>query len=57
MPQMTIATMIKGLSADGTHPIQLAWQANNVPQYGYCQASQIMQAAALLKDTPKPSDQ
>jgi isoquinoline 1-oxidoreductase alpha subunit len=48
---------IEGLSADGRHPIQLAWQADNVPQCGYCQAGQIMQAAALLKDTPKPSDQ
>jgi isoquinoline 1-oxidoreductase subunit alpha len=48
---------IEGLSADGTHPVQLAWQANNVPQCGYCQAGQIMQAAALIKQTPKPSDQ
>jgi isoquinoline 1-oxidoreductase alpha subunit len=48
---------IEALSADGTHPIQLDWQANNVPQCGYCQAGQIMQAAALLKDTPKPSVQ
>ena len=47
----------EGLSVDGTHPLQLAWQANNVPQCGYCQAGQIMQAAALLKQTPKPSDQ
>ena len=50
-------TTIEGLSADGTHPVQRAWVANNVPQCGYCQAGQIMQAAALLKDTPKPSDQ
>src|SRR6266849_1960649 len=48
---------IEGLSADGTHPVQLAWEANNVPQCGYCQAGQIMQAAALIKQTPKPSDQ
>ena len=48
---------IEGLSGDGTHPLQLAWKANNVPQCGYCQAGQIMQAAALIKQTPKPSDQ
>jgi isoquinoline 1-oxidoreductase subunit alpha len=48
---------IKGLSPDGTHPVQRAWQANNVPQCGYCQPGQIMQAAALLKQTPKPNDQ
>ena len=46
---------IEGLSADGTHPVQLAWEASNVPQCGYCQAGQIMQAAALLKQTPKPT--
>jgi len=50
-------TTIEGLSPQGTHPIQRAWVANNVPQCGYCQAGQIMQAAALLKDTPKPTDQ
>jgi len=50
-------TTIEGLSPDGTHPVQRAWVDNNVPQCGYCQAGQIMQAAALLKDTPKPSDQ
>jgi isoquinoline 1-oxidoreductase subunit alpha len=50
-------TTIEGLSPDGTHPLQRAWIANNVPQCGYCQAGQIMQAAALLKDTPKPTDQ
>jgi isoquinoline 1-oxidoreductase subunit alpha len=49
-------TTIEGLSQDGTHPVQQAWVANNVPQCGYCQAGQIMQAAALLKDTPKPTD-
>jgi isoquinoline 1-oxidoreductase alpha subunit len=47
---------IEGLSADGTHPVQLAWEANNVPQCGYCQARQIMQAAALIKQTPRPTD-
>jgi isoquinoline 1-oxidoreductase alpha subunit len=50
-------TTIEGLSPDGTHPVQRAWVDNNVPQCGYCQAGQIMQAAALLKDTPKPTDQ
>src|SRR5690349_8814081 len=49
-------TTIEGLSADGNHPVQKAWRAVSVPQCGYCQAGQIMQAAALLKDNPKPSD-
>jgi isoquinoline 1-oxidoreductase alpha subunit len=48
---------IEGLSPDGTHPVQHAWTANNVPQCGYCQPGQIMQAVALLKQTPRPSDQ
>jgi len=48
---------IEGLSADGHHPVQNAWRANNVPQCGYCQPGQIMQAAALLRQTPKPTDQ
>ena len=47
---------IEGLSKDGSHPVQQAWQAHNVPQCGYCQTGQIMQAAALLAETPKPSD-
>jgi isoquinoline 1-oxidoreductase alpha subunit len=51
----TIVT-IEGLSADGNHPLQVAWRDINVPQCGYCQSGQIMQAAALLKDTPHPSD-
>ena len=50
-------TTIEGLSPEGRHPVQRAWVANNVPQCGYCQAGQIMQAVALLKDTPKPTDQ
>jgi isoquinoline 1-oxidoreductase alpha subunit len=50
-------TTIEGLSPDGNHPVQRAWVANNVPQCGYCQPGQIMQAAALLKQSPKPSDQ
>jgi aerobic-type carbon monoxide dehydrogenase small subunit (CoxS/CutS family) len=48
---------IEGLSADGTHPVQRAWAAHNVPQCGYCQSGQIMQASALLAATPNPSDQ
>ncbi len=47
---------IEGLSADGTHPLQIAWQDIDVPQCGYCQAGQIMSAAALLSSTPKPTD-
>jgi len=49
-------TTIEGLSADGTHPAQLAWLELDVPQCGYCQAGQIMSAAALLAKTPKPTD-
>jgi isoquinoline 1-oxidoreductase subunit alpha len=49
-------TTIEGLSADGTHPCQVAWEKHNVAQCGYCQTGQIMQAAALLKKTPKPTD-
>jgi isoquinoline 1-oxidoreductase subunit alpha len=47
---------IEGLSAAGDHPLQKAWKQLNVPQCGYCQSGQIMQAAALLKDKPKPGD-
>jgi len=49
-------TTIEGLSNDGTHPVQRAWTEVDVPQCGYCQAGQMMSAAALLKDKPKPSD-
>ena len=49
-------TTIEGLSADGTHPVQLAWIEFDVPQCGYCQSGQIMAAVALLKDKPKPTD-
>jgi isoquinoline 1-oxidoreductase alpha subunit len=49
-------TTIEGLSVDGTHPLQVVWQENDVPQCGYCQAGQIMSAAALLATTPKPTD-
>jgi len=50
-------TTLEGLSPDGTHPVQLAWQEIDVPQCGYCQAGQIMSAAALLAKVPKPTDQ
>jgi isoquinoline 1-oxidoreductase alpha subunit len=46
---------IEGLSADGMHPVQKAWRAVNVPQCGYCQAGQIMQASALLQQVPNPT--
>jgi isoquinoline 1-oxidoreductase alpha subunit len=49
-------TTIEGLDPNGRHPVQRAWLAHGVPQCGYCQAGQIMSAAALLKDTPKPTD-
>ncbi|MGD0050600.1 MAG: (2Fe-2S)-binding protein [Vulcanimicrobiaceae bacterium] len=49
-------TTIEGLSPNGTHPIQLAWIKDSVPQCGYCQPGQQMTAAALLAKTPKPSD-
>ena len=49
-------TTIEGLSPDGTHPVQVAWRELNVAQCGYCQSGQIMQAASLLKATPKPTD-
>src|SRR5882757_791941 len=49
-------TTIEGLSADGSHPLQKAWCELDVAQCGYCQAGQIMSAAALLKNNPKPSD-
>jgi len=49
-------TTIEGLSPDGSHPLQKAWQDVDVPQCGYCQTGQIMSAAALLSKTPKPTD-
>ena len=49
-------TTIEGLSRDGSHPVQRAWIAEDVAQCGYCQAGQIMSAAALLRTTPRPSD-
>ena len=47
---------IEGLDPEGNHPVQKAWRAVNVPQCGFCQAGQIMNAAALLAQNPKPTD-
>jgi isoquinoline 1-oxidoreductase alpha subunit len=49
-------TTIEGLSPDGSHPVQVAWQEIDVPQCGYCQAGMIMAVAALLREKPKPTD-
>ena len=49
-------TTIEGLGADGDHPLQIAWAKLNVPQCGYCQSGQIMQAASLLAENPSPDD-
>jgi len=49
-------TTLEGLSPDGNHPLQVAWQDIDVPQCGYCQGGQIMAAAALLAKTPHPTD-
>jgi isoquinoline 1-oxidoreductase subunit alpha len=49
-------TTIEGLSEDGEHPVQKAWRTENVPQCGFCQAGQIMQAAALLSTNKAPTD-
>ncbi len=49
-------TTIEGLAASGMHPLQEAWIAEEVPQCGYCQSGQIMQAAALLSKNPKPTE-
>lgn len=50
-------TTIEGLDAKGEHPLQRAWKELDVPQCGYCQAGQIMTAAALLKENPRPTDE
>jgi len=50
-------TTIEGLSADGSHPVQRAWEQVDVPQCGYCQSGQMMAAADLLSRKPKPTDQ
>ncbi len=49
-------TTIEGLTADGNHPVQIAWRELNVPQCGYCQPGQIMSAVALLERNPSPTD-
>jgi isoquinoline 1-oxidoreductase alpha subunit len=49
-------TTIEGLDAKGQHPVQVAWREQGVPQCGYCQSGQIMQAASLLKQNPSPTD-
>ena len=61
--QMTLAAVkdaevktIEGLSADGSHPLQVAWRDHNVPQCGYCQSGQIMTAAAFLAENASPSE-
>jgi len=50
-------TTIEGLDPDGNHPVQIAWRDLNVPQCGFCQTGQIMQAASLLTEDPEPSDE
>jgi aerobic-type carbon monoxide dehydrogenase small subunit (CoxS/CutS family) len=52
-----VVVTIEGLSADSSHPLQRAWIAEDVPQCGYCQSGQIMAAAVLLRENPKPTDQ
>ncbi len=49
-------TTIEGLSPDSSHPVQIAWLEVDVPQCGYCQSGQLMSAAALLREKPKPTD-
>lgn len=51
-----VITTIEGLAAGGEHPLQIAWAEHNVPQCGYCQSGQIMQAASLLAENPSPGD-
>lgn len=55
--QSSKVTTIEGLSENGDHPVQLAWDELDVPQCGYCQAGQIMTASALLKKNPHPTDE
>ncbi len=50
-------TTIEGLDANGDHPVQVAWREANVPQCGFCQSGQIMQAASLLAENPRPTDE
>src|SRR5271169_3714803 len=60
VPVETVGTQpiltIEGLSPNGTHPLQQAWIAEDVPQCGYCQSGMLMASAALLKDKPRPTD-
>jgi isoquinoline 1-oxidoreductase alpha subunit len=56
VPAAQAVTTIEGLSTDGSHPLQKAWMELDVPQCGYCQAGQLMSAAALLRQTPRPND-
>src|ERR1044072_466756 len=56
MAANAVITTIEGISPDGTHPVQVAWQELDVPQCGYCQAGQIMSACALLAKNPTPTD-
>lgn len=60
MPMSAVAgrsvTTIEGLDAKGQHPLQVAWREQGVPQCGYCQSGQIMQAASFLKQNPSPTD-
>lgn len=51
-----VVTTIEGLHPTGEHPLQQAWREIDVPQCGFCQSGQIMQAAGLLRTTPKPND-
>jgi isoquinoline 1-oxidoreductase alpha subunit len=53
----TEITTIEGLAAGGKHPLQIAWLSEQVPQCGYCQSGQIMQAAQLLEEKPNPSEE
>jgi len=57
MVQGADVTTIEGLDPAGVHPVQLAWAELQTPQCGYCQSGQIMQAVALLKDFPSPTDE
>jgi aerobic-type carbon monoxide dehydrogenase small subunit (CoxS/CutS family) len=61
MPAATLAgveiTTIEGLDPDGNHPLQIAWNEEDVPQCGYCQGGQILTASALLERNPNPSDE
>lgn len=61
MPAASVAgadiTTIEGLDADGKHPVQMAWNEEDVPQCGYCQAGQVLTAAALLERNPNPTDE